>query len=352
MKYFFITGEESGSNYAASVISQLKLIDTQATFYGLGNELMKKEGCELIIPIEKMAFMGFADVLKNIFTIRKNFKQTKKSILTIKPDVVCLIDYAGFNLKMARWCKQNGFKVVYYILPKVWAWNEKRIHILKQYCDELISIFEFEKKYFDAKNIKVHYYGNPLTEKNNQLSYNENAKKIALLPGSRKQEIKYLMPIFVDFAKENTAKEFVVAGIDKLKEYYPNTIPNNIKIIYNNLDEVLNQSKYAIVCSGTATLEVALRGIPQIVVYKTNKLNYYIGKKLINVKYISLPNLIANDEIIRELIQDNCTSKNIEIELSKLDMKKNIYEKIGIKLSENKAVSSSVAKLLFNTALQ
>lgn len=352
MKYFFIAGEESGSNYAASVIQQLILIDEKSKFYGLGNNLMNLQGCDIIIPIQELAFMGFSDVVKNIFTIKRNFSKTKNAILDIQPDVICLIDYAGFNLKMAKWCKQNGFKVLYYILPKVWAWNESRINILKQYCDELICIFPFEKKYFDAKNIHVHYFGNPLLEKKINYLNNDDANKIALLPGSRKQEIKYLMPIFLELAINNMDKEYIIAGIEKLKAYYPTKYPNNIKIIYNDLDYIISQSKCAIVCSGTATLEVALQNIPQVVVYKTNKVNYFLGKMFIKVKYISLPNLITNKKIVQELIQHDCTVENINNSLSEIENKKDIYKEMFSELDTNFNVSKSVAEKLFGLAFK
>jgi lipid-A-disaccharide synthase len=352
LKYFFITGEESGSNYATQIILNLKNIDNQATFYGLGGSNMQAVGCGIILPLEKLAFMGFSDVVKNIFTIKNNIAQTKAAILSIQPDVVCLVDYAGFNLRMAKWCKKNGFKVVYYILPKVWAWNEKRIKILQQYCDVLISIFPFEQKYFEAKKTSVLYFGNPLTEKINPNSNQEDVHKIALLPGSRNQEIKKLLPVFLELANNNFDKKFCIVGLNKKQKIYPTVLPNNVEIVFNNMDKVLQQSKFAVTCSGTATLEVALYNVPQVVVYKTNKINYFIGKRLIKVAYISLPNLIANQKIVAELIQDACTAKNIEQELDKLENEGTNYYDVQNQLKSADSVSYQVANVLFNLALQ
>jgi lipid-A-disaccharide synthase len=355
LKYFFIAGEESGSNYAASVIQQLKLIDKKSKFYGLGNDLMNLEGCDIIIPIQELAFMGFSDVVRNIFTIKRNFSKTKNAILDIQPDVICLIDYAGFNLKMAKWCKQNGFKVLYYILPKVWAWNEKRINILKQYCDVLISIFSFEQQYFKTKNIDTLYFGNPLKEiyekKGEDINLQHKKHAIALLPGSRKQEIKKLLPIFIQLAIRNPTTIFYLSAISAIKNMYTPNLPINIKLIYDDMSAVLKQSNKAVVCSGTATLETTILKVPQVIVYKTNFVNYQIAKRIAKVKYIGLPNLIAEKEIVTELIQEKCTVENIEIELNKLENNTAIYDILDEKLKGNQ-VSKNVAEVLFRLSSQ
>jgi lipid-A-disaccharide synthase len=363
MTYFFITGETSGSNYAAEVVDEIKKIDPQAKFYGLGGEILKNAGCEIIIPLERLAFMGFSAVIKNIFTVRKNFKQTKQAILDIKPDVVCLVDYPGFNLKMAKWCKENGFKTAYYILPKVWAWNEKRINILEKYCDALIGIFPFEVDYFKQRNINIYYFGNPLSRPapqrkdaqwmvNNTLaSQNRKTAKphIALLPGSRKQEIQALMPVFMELAHALPDERFKVVALEKYRDIYPPQAPpiqgeSGLEYVFDTVGNVARNSKFAVVCSGTATLEIALLKVPQVIVYKTNFINYYIAKKLIKVPYIGLPNIIVNQCIVPELIQYDCTAENIKQHISKFS-NKNVYQLLEEKLlPEN--TSEKVAKLL------
>ncbi|HMW93307.1 MAG TPA: lipid-A-disaccharide synthase [Chitinophagales bacterium] len=348
MTYFFITGEESGSNYAANVIHHLKKLDAASKFYGLGGESMQHEGCELIIPLEQLSFMGFSAVLKNIFTIRKNFKETQKSILKLQPDVVCLVDYAGFNLRMAKWCKQNGFKTIYYILPKVWAWNESRLKKLQAYCDELISIFPFEVDYFKQKNISIHYFGNPLAELISTNFNSESKTEIILLPGSRKQEIKALMPVFIELANLMQNEQFKIVAMQKLQKLYPKLIPKNMEFIFDTVSNVSQNAKFAVVCSGTATLEIALLNIPQVIVYKTNFINYQIAKQLIKVPFIGLPNLIAGKQIAPELIQNNCTAEQIKnfIEISST---KNIYAILEHKLATQNT-SEQVAKLLMDKA--
>lgn len=349
MTYFFITGEASGSNYAANVVNELKFLDSNAKFFGLGCASLKDAGCEIVLPLEQLEFMGFSAVVKNIFTIRKNFNITKAAILKTKPDVVCLVDYAGFNLRMAKWCKQNGFKVVYYILPKVWAWNSKRINQLKKYCDKLISIFPFEVDYFEQQSVDVSYFGNPLTEFITPKSFNQKSDFVALLPGSRKQEISALMPIFVELAKLLPHQKFKIVALNKLKNFYPKELPENIEFVFNSVSNVVSDAKAAVVCSGTATLEVALLEVPQIIVYKTGFVNYQLAKRLIKVKYIGLPNLIMNKELVPELIQNECTPQNIKDKLLNLG-DASIYNELKSQFS-NQETSKQVAQLIFNLAL-
>lgn len=346
MTYFFIAGEESGSNYVANVMHYLKDLDANSRFYGLGGESMKHEGCELIIPLEQLSFMGFSTVLKNIFTIRKNFKATQKNILDLQPDVVCLVDYAGFNLRMAKWCKQNGFKTVYYILPKVWAWNESRFKKLPAYCDELISIFPFEVDYFKQKNIPVHYFGNPLMELISTILNSNSKSEIVLLPGSRKQEINALMPVFMELANLMPNEHFKIVAMKKMKSFYPKLIPKNIEFVFDTVSNVSKNAKFAVVCSGTATLEIALLKIPQVIVYKTNFINYQIAKRLIKVPFIGLPNLITGKQIVPELIQNNCTALQIKHFIESISSEPNysILEKRLV--AQN--TSEQVAKLLWD----
>jgi lipid-A-disaccharide synthase len=355
LKYFFIAGEKSGSDYAASVITELKKMDTKPLFFALGGNAMRTAGANVFIDLEKLSFMGFSTLVRNIFTIKRNFSATKKYILEIQPDVVCLVDYAGFNLRMAKWCKQNGFKVVYYILPKVWAWNKSRINILQQYCDVLISIFSFEQQYFKTKNIDTLYFGNPLKDiyekKDEDINLQHKKHAIALLPGSRKQEIKKLLPIFIQLAIKNPTTIFYLSAISAIKNMYTPNLPSNIILIYDDMSAVLKQSNKAVVCSGTATLETAILKVPQVIVYKTNFVNYQIAKRIAKVKYIGLPNLIAEKEIVTELIQEKCTVENIEMELNKLENNATIYDILDGKLEGNH-VSKNVAEVLFRLSSQ
>lgn len=316
MKYFLIAGEPSGDQHASRLMKELKEKDAGAEFHFLGGDSMAEVGGEPVVHIREMAFMGFTQVLANLGKIRKNFKRAKKAISTTNPDVIIFVDYPGFNMRMARWSKKKGFRTFYYISPSVWAWNTKRVYSLKANCDKIFCILPFEKEFFLRYNMEVDYVGNPVyeavqEEKKSLPDYRpgEN-QRIALLPGSRKQEIERILPLMLSVIPHFREYEFVVAAMDSHKDLYRQIIPDSleVKLVYNKPFEVLNSADAAIVTSGTATLETTLMGVPQVICYKANALSYRIARRLVKVKYISLVNLIMDEAAIPELIQDECNT--------------------------------------------
>jgi lipid-A-disaccharide synthase len=349
VKYYIIAGEASGDLHAGNLVKEISRVDNNAIFRGVGGEHLKSKGVSLSFGLERLAFMGFYEVLKNLRTIRKNFHDIKNDILSFKPDAVILVDYPGFNLRMAKWCKLNGFKVIYYISPQIWAWNEKRVETIKKYVDLMLCILPFEKAFYEKHQYpNAHYVGHPLLDivlNNFAATDSESVSQdfIALLPGSRKQEIAKLLPVMLETARNFPAEKFVIAGISRLKTFYSAELPPNVSIEYDKLQDILRGSKAAVVCSGTATLETAMQNVPQVVIYKTSWLNYTIGKRLAKVDFISLPNLIANEKIVTELIQHDCNSENISRELKHLLEKKSgqmyfpMLQKIGERGASGKA---------------
>jgi len=337
LKYFILTGEVSGDLHGSNLIKEIAELDKHAVFKGTGGQYLSNSGMEIVLSIEQMAFMGFWEVVKNWNTIRKNFSILKQAVTAFQPDVLILIDYPGFNMRMAKWCKQQGYKVVYYISPKFWAWRENRVQNIKKYVDLMLCILPFEEAFYRKHfYTKAHFIGHPLLDAITVTASNQNLKKhIALLPGSRTQEIQSLMPIFLQLAQRFQNEQFVIAGMTSMVNLYPADLPSNMKICFEETYNVLRQSKAAVVCSGTATLETALFNVPQIVVYRTSWLNYQIGKRVVKVQFIALPNLIAGKQIVPELIQQDCTAENISKALNTLltapleDSYKLLNEKIG-----------------------
>ncbi|MCO5249356.1 MAG: lipid-A-disaccharide synthase [Chitinophagales bacterium] len=314
MKYFFVTGEISGERHTAQLIHQLKKMDTSPIFYGTGGKAMQDAGVQLVLNIREMAFMGLIEVLKNIFKIRKNFKTVKKSILEIQPDVIVLVDYPGFNLKIAQWAKERGFRVVYYIAPKVWAWKENRVKKLKAYIDLLLVIFPFEEGYFQQRGIPTKFVGNPLVENISEPKEITTDNIIAILPGSRKQEIEKFLPVMLESVYgELNSHQIIVAGISELGEdYYFPIMKGKATLVMDKTQEVLEESKLAIVASGTASLEAALYNVPQVVCYAVHPITYFFAKLFIKVKYISLVNIIMDKMVVPELIQGDFSPQNIK----------------------------------------
>ena len=356
MKYYIIAGEASGDLHGSNLVQQLAMADTQASFKGIGGEKMKAANVELLFGLERLAFMGFYEVLKNLRTIRRNFKQIKQDIVSFQPTVIILIDYPGFNLRMAKWCKKQGFKVVYYISPKFWAWNESRVEKIKQYVDLMLCILPFEKAFYDKHQYaNAHYVGHPLLDEisipTSETQRADTTKSIALLPGSRKQEINTLLPVMLETARNFPEEQFIITGISGLRALYPDSFPENVTLVFDSTYKVLKMAKAAIVCSGTATLETALFNVPQVVIYKTSWLNYQLGKRLIKVPFISLPNLIADEKIAEELIQYDCTSEKITKELEKLmqDSKQEFYNRLFQKMG-TKGASQKAATLILELA--
>ena len=328
MKYYIIAGEASGDLHGSNLIKELKLFDGSSTFRCWGGDKMKEAGGELVKHYRELAFMGFAEVLMNLRTIFRNLTFCKEDILQHKPDALILIDYPGFNLRIAKWAKQQGLKVIYYISPQVWAWKANRVKMMKECIDKMLVILPFEKDYFKDKwNWEVEYVGHPLVEViqrhkeqgTSQSLYNRPI--IALLPGSRKQEILKKLPIMLEVSKSFSNYHFIVAKAPGVKEtFYDDLLKNysNVSYVSDKTYDLLLQSKAALVTSGTATLETALFGVPEVVCYKGSFLSFQIGKRLVKIKFISLVNLIMDKLVVKELIQDELTVNNLQEELQQL----------------------------------
>lgn len=368
MKYYIISGEASGDLHGSNLVKALQVQDPQSNIRCWGGDLMQKQGAVLVKHYRDLAFMGFAEVIKNLPTIFKNISYCKADIQAFQPDALILIDYPGFNLRIAEWAHKKGFKVIYYISPQVWAWKEGRVKKMKQIIDKMLVILPFEKDYYHEKwNWEVDYVGHPLIEAIEEqkiaLGYHDedihpthSSNKIALLPGSRKQEISKKLPIMLDVAKWFPEYEFVVAeapGQDS--EFYASFLQayKNVSSVKNATYQLLLESKAALVTSGTATLEAALLGVPEIVCYKGSSISYQIAKRLIKIKYICLVNLIMDKLVVTELIQDDLTTKNLIKELNDLlhnqkrrEELKSDYQALKEKLSKGGHASTQAAKII------
>jgi lipid-A-disaccharide synthase len=322
MKYYFISGETSGDNHASRVMGELKKLDKQAIFRGMGGDMSRAAGQELVLHQKEMAIMGFSEVLGSLLKILINIRKIKKDILTWKPDILILVDYPGFNFKIAKYAHKHNIPVHYYISPKVWAWKEGRVELIRKYVSELYCILPFETDYFAKKGIKATYVGNPSKETVDEfLSTNtltNGTNKIALLPGSRKQEINTSLPIMLEAMKQFPKYEAIVAQAPGFDEAFYHAIDPTLKLIPNDMYVLLAQCDAAIVTSGTATLETALLNIPQIVCYKTTKLSYAVAKSVVMLNYISLVNLILEAPCVKELIQDDFEAEKLGYELNLL----------------------------------
>ena len=329
MRYYIISGEASGDLHGSNLMKALFEKDNNAEIRFWGGDLMQEVGGTLVKHYRELAFMGFSEVLLNIRTIFKNINLCKKDILNYKPDVLILIDYPGFNMRIAEFAKKEGIKVHYYISPQIWAWKENRIKKIKRDVDEMSVILPFEKDFYEKKhNFLVHFVGHPLIDAiSNRKQVDETAFKkkhhlsekpiIALLPGSRKQEIKKMLSIMLKMADKFKDYQFVIAGAPSQDFAFYEQFMNkeNVKFISNKTYDLLSISYAAIVTSGTATLETALFKVPEIVCYKTSWISYQIGKRLIDLKFISLVNLIMDKEVVKELIQGKFNEENLAHEL-------------------------------------
>ena len=330
MKYYIIAGEASGDLYGSKLIDEIFSIDKKAEIRFWGGDNMIKSGGYNVKHISELAFMGFYEVLKNITTILRNISFCKNDIKEFNPDKIIYIDYPGFNLKICKWAKNNGYKNFFYISPQIWAWKENRIKTIKNSIDKLFVIFPFEKEYYREKhNMEVEFYGHPLIEKIDDFNSSKDFLKknnitkerdiITLLPGSRSQEINSMLPIFLTLKKHYLDFEFIVAGVKNVNEsVYQPASDLDVKVIYNQTYDLLSHSKIAIVTSGTASLECALFNVPQIVCYKTSSISYFIGRSFVNISFISLVNIILKKGIVKELIQNELTEKNLVNELSNI----------------------------------
>ena len=347
-KLYIIAGEASGDLHGSNLIKQLKNIDSAIDIRCWGGDKMQAEGATLVKHFKELAFMGFIEVVKNLPTILKNISFCKEDILAYKPNAIILIDYPGFNLRIAKWAKQQGIKVIYYISPQVWAWKENRVKLMKQCIDKMICIIPFEKDFYKNKwNWDVEYVGHPLVEVVEQFNIQHSNLKIenniiALLPGSRKQEILTKLPIMLSVVEHFPTYQFVVAKAPGLDEdFYNNLIApyKNVSWVVNETYALLSKAKAALVTSGTATLETALFGVPQIICYKGSNISYQIAKKLIKIKFIGLVNLIMDKEVVKELIQNQLTTQNLHKELT-------LLLEDGIKLQQLKSDYALLWQLL------
>jgi lipid-A-disaccharide synthase len=329
LKLYVIAGEASGDLHGSNLMRALKTENTQIDFRCWGGDKMEKQGGKIVKHISELAFMGFIEVVSNIRTIFKNIRFCKIDIEYYQPDALILIDYPGFNLRIAEWAKSKGIKVIYYISPQVWAWKQSRVHKIKRFIDKMYVILPFEKAFYAKFDYDVEYLGHPLLDaienyRKEAITLDEFLVKnnldkrpiVALLPGSRKQEVSVKLPIMLEALSDFEDYQLIVAGAPNLDHsFYESIIGKSTKIVYNQTYDLLSGSEAAVVTSGTATLETALLGIPEVVCYKGSAISYQIAKRLIKIRYISLVNLIMDSEVVKELIQQECNKENIQYEL-------------------------------------
>jgi lipid-A-disaccharide synthase len=334
MKYYIIAGEASGDLHASNLMKKIKRLDPSADFRCWGGDLMQEQGAQMVKHYRELAFMGFAEVIANLPVILNNIKLCKKDILEYKPDAVILVDYPGFNLRIAEFVKNAGFRVFYYVSPQVWAWKKNRVFKVKKFVDKMFVILPFEKDFYARYDIDVEFVGHPLLDMIDNLPVNDEMKFrndheltdlpiIALLPGSRKQEIREMLSIMLSVVDDFPAYQFVIAGAPSIEAgFYLQIIQNaNVKLIQGKTHNLLQNSYAALVTSGTATLETALFEVPEVVCYKGGFISYQIAKRVIDqsiIKFISLVNLIMNKEVVKELIQNDLTTKNLKTELKRI----------------------------------
>jgi lipid-A-disaccharide synthase len=318
MRYYIIAGEASGDLHASNLIASIKKLDDKAVVRAWGGDLMEKQGATIAKHYKDLAFMGFAEVILNLRTILRNLKYCKTDILAFKPDIIILVDYPGFNLRIARFANSKGFKVAYYISPQIWAWKKNRVHTIKKVVDKMLVILPFEKAFYQQYQVDAAFVGHPLLDALHQYNWQEqelfrkqnslgNKPIIALLPGSRKQEVSRMLDVMLQLVPSFPEYKFAIAKAPSLdKEYYQQFITTfDVAIIENQTYDLIKHAEAALVTSGTATLETALIGTPEVVCYRGNNLSYQIARRIIKVKYISLVNLIMDKKVVEELIQDD-----------------------------------------------
>ncbi len=363
MKYYIIAGEASGDLHGSNLIKELKKLDNSSHFRCWGGDLMSQECNDLVKHYKDYSHMGFFEVFINLKKILNNLSFCKKDIKKYNPDVIIYVDFPGFNLRIAKWAKKNKFKNHFYISPQIWAWKQNRIKTIRKVIDRMYVILPFEKKFYSSINFNVHYVGHPLldvikTNKNAALNRGQE-KIIALLPGSRDQEIKKILPEMINIIKNFKNYSFYICAAPSQKrstylKYIKDKNIEKVKIVENQTYEILSKSSAALVTSGTATLETALFKIPQVVCYKSSWISIIIGRFLLrNLKFISLVNLILDKEVVKELIQENLNEKNLTSELNsilegdhRINMLKSYNELID-KLG-NKGASEKTALKIFN----
>lgn len=369
MKYYVIAGEASGDLHAANLMEEIKRKDPKAEFRAWGGDLMKKQGATLVKHYRHTAFMGFAEVAANLPKVLGNIRQCKADLLAFHPDVLILVDYPGFNLRIAKFAHKRNIKVCYYISPQVWAWKQHRVFEIKRYVDKMLVILPFEEPFYKEYGVNVAFVGHPLLDELAKLhtsqrhgfivrnNLSEKREIIALLPGSRKQEVERMLGVMLKVIPHFPQYQFVIAGVPSLDKnlYLKKMGDTDVRLVINQTYELLQNSSAALVTSGTATLETALLSVPEVVCYKASKGSYLIAKNLVKVNYISLVNLIMEKEVVKELIQDDLTEENLvkELELLLNNPKKQrqllddlvtLRDRLG-----NSGASRKAAEIILNT---
>ncbi|HNW70849.1 MAG TPA: lipid-A-disaccharide synthase [Bacteroidales bacterium] len=368
MKYYIIAGEASGDLHASNLMKEIKKNDPDANFRCWGGDLMKAQGAFIVKHISEISFMGFAEVVLNLRTILRNLSFCKSDIDEFHPDALILVDYPGFNLKIAGYARQKGYNVFYYVSPQIWAWKQSRVHKIKKTIDKMMVILPFEKDFYKRFDYDAEFVGHPLldavesykaskTQSNFRLENKLSGKPIvALLPGSRKQEISRMLKTMISIREDFSDTQFVIAGAPSIKpEYYSSLIRgHDVSIVYNKTYDLFMNADAALVTSGTATLEAALFDVPEIVCYKGSWFSYIIARMVIKVKFISLVNLIMDRKIVTELIQTNLTKANLRAELKtilfnpgQIRQLKNEYSLLKQKLG-NSGASKKAADVIRN----
>lgn len=323
MKYFVIAGEASGDMHGANLLRAIKQLAPDSEFEGFGGHRLQAQGMNVLRPLDKLSFMGFIEVVQNLGTVRENFRICKRALTENRPDAIILIDYPGFNLRMAKWAKKRGIRVFYYISPQVWAWKENRVTQMRKYIDRLMVILPFEKEFFAKHGMAVDFVGHPLIDEIEFRRQHSDVRKenvIALLPGSRKQEIKHILPEMLKVQAHFPQHRFIIGMAPGMESSF---YRNNFELGKTELSDegtykLLSRSRAALVASGTATLETGLLKVPQVVCYRASGVSVTIARSLIKVPYISLVNLILNKPAVKELIQEELNTGNLTSELNRV----------------------------------
>lgn len=372
MKYFIVTGETSGDQHAAHLMKEILLLDNDAQFQYWGGDKMRAVAYGNVQDIENIAFMGLVEVVKNLGTIRGLFKKVKQQISDYQPDKVILVDYPGFNLRLVKWLKSLGIKVYYYISPTIWAWHKSRVNLVRKYVDEMFVILPFEKEHYAREGVDVHYLGNPTLDAIHEYQPDPdfaadlrakypNKRFVGILPGSRKQELEKIFNIMLSAASQLKDVDSLVFLIPKAPLLHYDLYADQMKrysslqveVVEDRYFDILSMVEVAMVTSGTATLETALFDVPQVVVYRMNPLTFQIAKRLVDVKYISLPNLIAQKQMVTELIQEELSEDRLLEEIEKLlslsrEDRQSFYAELNDRLGDP-GVSRRVAEVIVTT---
>lgn len=369
MKYYIIAGEASGDLHGANLMNAILNIAPDSEFRYWGGDKMQAIGDTLVKHYRDLAFMGFAEVIMNLGTIISNLKFCKNDIATYNPDILILIDYPGFNLRIAEFAKKKSIKVVYYISPQIWAWKRNRVFKIKRVVDKMLVILPFEKDFYAKYGVKVDFVGHPLLDalkneksisKESFITENKLSNKpiIAVLPGSRKQEVIAMLTTMLRLIPHYPDYQFIIAGVTTLDaDFYYNIIKDNdVRLLFNSTNSIITHADAAVVTSGTATLETALIGTPEVVCYKGNRISYEIAKRIVDIKFISLVNLIMDREVVVELIQADFNYNSLKMALDDIlfdtTKRKKIledYNELKIKLGD-KGASDRAAEIIINTA--